>query len=209
MGSEPVLVGRRREDGPAEAGDGHAGRAPLAAVDGRLPHPAPGPEVLARCPPAGEAERRVGTAAAGQPRPDREGDPLAAAGADEGHVPPRQPPAVPGGELEDPDPGRAAGGAGGAEGRRDRVRRLVLRPEREVRGRHPAGADREPAPRGAAGDLRPGQGRAAGAAAPVGRLPGARVLIRTGVRDRLLSAFADKNAAVPRDFSGCARSPPS
>jgi len=70
----------------------------------------------------------------------------------------------------------------GPERRRDRVRRLVLRPEREVRGRHPAAADREPARRAAAGDLRPAQRCAARAAAAAGRLPGARVLPRTGTR---------------------------
>src|SRR5439155_1902515 len=106
---------------------------------------------------------------AGEPRPDREGDALAAARTAAWQVPPRQPPGVAGGQLEDADPGRATGGAGGAERGRDRVRRLVLRPEREVRGRHPAGADREPAARGAAGDLRPAKGGAAGAAAAVGR----------------------------------------
>jgi hypothetical protein len=61
-----------------------------------------------------EAEGRVGAAPAGQHRPDREGHPLTAPGAGKGHVPPRQPPGVAGGQLEDPDPGRPAGGLGRA-----------------------------------------------------------------------------------------------
>src|SRR5438477_5547782 len=85
-----ALVGRRSEHGPAQAGDGDAGRAPVAAGDGCLAHPVPRPQVLARGPPAGEAELRVGAAPAGQPRPHREGDALAAAGAALGEVPPAQ-----------------------------------------------------------------------------------------------------------------------
>jgi hypothetical protein len=147
-----------REDSPPQGSDRDAGRAPLAAGDRSLAHPAvPRPQVLARGLPADRAERRVRAASAGEPRPHRERHVLAAPGAAPGHVAPRQPPGVAGGQLEDPDPGRPARRQSRPEGRRERVLRLVVGAEGEAGRRHPAGADREPPPRPPAGDLGPAQ----------------------------------------------------
>ena len=123
-------------------------------------------QVLARREAAGEAERRVGAAAAARPRPDREGHTMATARAAALDVAPAQPPRVARGQLEEPDPRRrhASALAAAAERRRERVVRSALRAAGEERPRHPARANRQPALGGSTRDLLPPEREAARAA---------------------------------------------